>query len=55
MACTSTTCGSGADGNDHTSQGGRLWGEYGPAMRALNSRQRAFVEFLLIEPPTRGA
>jgi phage terminase small subunit len=31
------------------------WGEYGPAMRALNTRQRAFVEFMLIEPPTYGA
>jgi hypothetical protein len=32
------------------------WGEYGPAMRALpNDRWRAFVEFLLLEPPTRGA
>jgi phage terminase small subunit len=31
------------------------WGEYGPSMRALNARQRAFVEFLLIEPPTHGA
>jgi phage terminase small subunit len=24
-------------------------------MRALNARQRAFVDFLIIEPPTRGA
>jgi hypothetical protein len=31
------------------------WGEYGPAMRALNARQRAFVEFLILEPPTHGA
>jgi phage terminase small subunit len=31
------------------------WGEYGPAMRALNARQRAFVQFMLVEPPTVGA
>jgi hypothetical protein len=31
------------------------WGEYGPAMRALSARQRSFVEFLIIEPPTHGA
>jgi phage terminase small subunit len=31
------------------------WGEYGPCMRALTGRQRAFVEFLLVEPPTHGA
>jgi hypothetical protein len=31
------------------------WGEYGPAMRALSARQRSFVEFLLVEPPTHGA
>jgi phage terminase small subunit len=31
------------------------WGEYGPCMRALNARQRAFVEFLILEPPTTGA
>jgi phage terminase small subunit len=31
------------------------WGEYGPAMRALSARQRAFVEFLIIEPPSIGA
>jgi hypothetical protein len=32
------------------------WGELGPAMRALpNNRWRAFVEFLLLEPPTVGA
>jgi phage terminase small subunit len=32
------------------------WGELGPAMRALpNNRWRAFVQFLLLEPPTHGA
>jgi phage terminase small subunit len=31
------------------------FGEYGPAMRALNARQRLFVEFLILEPPTVGA
>jgi hypothetical protein len=31
------------------------WGEYGPAMRALSARRRAFVEFLILEPPTIGA
>jgi hypothetical protein len=32
------------------------WGELGPAMRALpNNRWRAFVEFLLLEPPGHGA
>jgi phage terminase small subunit len=31
------------------------FGEYGPAMRALNARQRSFVEFMLVEPPTHGA
>jgi len=32
------------------------WGELGPAMRALsNNRHRAFVEFLLLEPPGHGA
>jgi phage terminase small subunit len=31
------------------------WGEYGPCMRALPARQRAFVEFLILEPPTHGA
>jgi hypothetical protein len=31
------------------------WGEYGPCMRALGARQRAFVEFLILEPPTVGA
>jgi hypothetical protein len=31
------------------------WGEYGPAMRALSARQRSFVEFLIVEPPTHGA
>jgi hypothetical protein len=33
-----------------------IWGELGPAMRALsNNRHRAFVEFLLLEPPGHGA
>jgi phage terminase small subunit len=31
------------------------WGELGPAMRALNSRQRAFVTFYILENPGRGA
>jgi hypothetical protein len=31
------------------------FGEYGPCMRALTARQRAFVEFLILEPPTFGA
>jgi phage terminase small subunit len=31
------------------------WGEYGPCMRALTARRRAFVEFLILEPPTVGA
>jgi len=32
------------------------WGQLGPAMRALpNNRWKAFVEFLLLEPPTHGA
>jgi phage terminase small subunit len=31
------------------------WGEYGPAMRALSAKQRAFVEFYLLEAPARGA
>jgi hypothetical protein len=32
------------------------WGTLGPAMRALpNNRWRAFVEFLLLEPPGHGA
>jgi hypothetical protein len=32
------------------------WGEMGPAMRALpHARWRAFVEFLLLEPPGHGA
>jgi phage terminase small subunit len=35
--------------------GSKNFGEYGPAMRALNARQRAFVEFLILEPPTLGA
>jgi hypothetical protein len=33
----------------------RNWGELGPAMRALSSRHRAFVEFYLMEPATNGA
>jgi phage terminase small subunit len=33
-----------------------LWGEWGPAVRALpNAKWRAFVEFYLLEEPTRGA
>src|SRR5690242_4679744 len=33
-----------------------IWGELGPAMRALPSnRWRAFVECLLLEPPGHGA
>jgi hypothetical protein len=33
-----------------------VWGELGPAMRALpNDRWRAFVEFYLLEKPGRGA
>jgi hypothetical protein len=32
------------------------WGQLGPAMRALpNNRWRAFVEYLLLEPPGHGA
>jgi hypothetical protein len=31
------------------------FGEYGPCMRVLTARQRAFVEFLILEPPTFGA
>jgi phage terminase small subunit len=33
----------------------QTWGELGPAMRALNDRYRAFVEFYLLEKPGRGA
>ena len=33
-----------------------IWGELGPAMRALpNNRWRAFIEFYLLEPPGHGA
>jgi hypothetical protein len=38
-----------------TAQRKQDWGEYGPAMRVLSSKQRAFVEFLILEPPTLGA
>jgi phage terminase small subunit len=31
------------------------WGELGPAMRVLNARHRAFVEFYLLEKPGYGA
>ncbi len=31
------------------------WGELGPAMKALNERQRAFVRFLVTEKPGYGA
>jgi phage terminase small subunit len=33
----------------------RNFGEYGPCMRVLSAQQRAFVEFLILEPPTIGA
>jgi phage terminase small subunit len=32
-----------------------IWGELGPAMRVLNARHRAFVEFYLLEKPGYGA
>jgi phage terminase small subunit len=32
-----------------------IWGELGPAMRVLNARHRAFVEFYLLEKPGHGA
>src|SRR6516162_9674994 len=38
-----------------TAQRKQDWGEYGPFMRALSAKQRAFVEFLILEPPTVGA
>ena len=38
-----------------TAQRKQDWGEYGPCMRALSAKQRAFVEFLILEPPTVGA
>jgi hypothetical protein len=31
------------------------WGELGPAMKALNERQREFVRYLVTEKPGYGA